>query len=259
MPEHELWLTALFNDHLAGIANSILAVSHLTAREPARPWENWLVMELLVVVLMMVLIPLLRLSVDKPGGTQHLFEVLYGFLKDSTEESGIHHGSKYIPFFGTIFVFVLFMNLIGVIPTFESPTMNPAVPCGLAICTFAYYNFMGVKENGVGKYLKHFIGPVPALALLMIPIEIVSHFARPLSLTIRLYANMFAGEQVTNAFLGLTYLVAPAIFMGLHVFVSFLQAYIFTLLAMIYVGGATAHEDDHGNSQEPAHPLPELA
>ena len=76
----------------------------------------------------------------------------------------------------------------------------------------------------------------------MIPIEIVSHLARPMSLTIRLYANMFAGEQVTMAFLGLTYLVAPAVFMGLHVFVSLLQAYIFTLLTMIYVGSAVAHE-----------------
>ena len=96
---------------------------------------------------------------------------------------------------------------------------------------------------GVGKYLAHFAGPMPALAILMIPIEIVSHLARPLSLTIRLFANMLAGEKVTMVFLGLTYLVAPALFMGLHVFVSFLQAYIFVLLTMMYVSDTVPHEE----------------
>lgn len=115
------------------------------------------------------------------------------------------------------------------------------VPAGLAITTFFYYNIKGVAENGIG-YFKHFIGPYLWLAPLMIPIELVSHMARPMSLTIRLYANMFAGEQVTLAFLGLVPLIIPVIFMALHVFVAFLQAYIFTLLSMIYVGGAVAHE-----------------
>ena len=134
------------------------------------------------------------------------------------------------------------MNLIGVIPGFEAPTMNPAVPAGLAIATFLFYNWAGFRDQGVGKYLAHFAGPMPLLAPLMVPIELISHIARPLSLSIRLYANMFAGEQVTLAFLGLTYLVIPGVFMGLHVFVSFLQAYIFTLLTIIYVSGAVAHE-----------------
>jgi F-type H+-transporting ATPase subunit a len=101
---------------------------------------------------------------------------------------------------------------------------------------------MGVQANGIGKYLAHFAGPMPLLAPLMIPIELVSHLARPLSLTIRLWANMFAGEQVTMVFLRLTLLAVPAVFMGLHVFVSFLQAYIFMLLSMMYVAGATADE-----------------
>jgi len=120
--------------------------------------------------------------------------------------------------------------------------MTPAVPAGLAVSLFLYYNYMGVREHGISKYAAHFAGPMPLLAPLMVPIEVISHFARPLSLTIRLYANMFAGEQVTMAFLGLTFLVLPSLFMGLHVFVSFLQAFIFSLLAMIYVGNAVAHE-----------------
>ena len=244
MQEHEVWLTALFNDHLAGLYNAVLAMFGKTAENPARPWGNWLVMELLVVAILMVVVALVRasFSVDKPGTLQHLFEVFWTFIKDTAEEAGVHHSERYVTYFGTIFLFVLFMNLIGIIPGFESPTMTAAVPLGLALCTFAYYNVMGVKELGPGKYLAHFMGPIPALAFLMIPIEIVSHLARPLSLTFRLYGNMLAGEQVTGVFTSLTYLVVPTIFMGLHVFVSFMQAYIFAMLTMIYVGFATAHE-----------------
>jgi len=244
MPEHELWLTALFNDHLAGVANAILNAVHLTSETPSRPWSNWMVMELLVLAILLILMPVLRssLSVDKPGKLQHLFELVYQFVQDQTNEVGIPHGERYLPYFGTLFIFILFMNLLGIIPTFESPTMNPAVPLGLALCTFAYYNAKGVKENGVVGYLKQFVGPIPALFFLMIPIEITGHLARPMSLTIRLFANMFAGEQVTDSFLGLTKFIIPAVFMALHVFVSFLQAYIFMLLSMIYVSIATEHE-----------------
>jgi F-type H+-transporting ATPase subunit a len=110
------------------------------------------------------------------------------------------------------------------------------------MAAFLYYNIEGARSQGLFKYLAHFAGPVWWLAPLMIPIEIISHLARPMSLTIRLFANMFAGEQVTVIFLGMVPVVIPAIFMGLHVFVSFLQAYIFMLLTMVYVQGATAHE-----------------
>lgn len=241
-PHHELWLTKLFNDYLAGLANAALGLFNL--KGSARPWENWLVMEILVFFIIVVLVAAVKgsLSVDKPGPMQHLFESIYGFLGGTSEEVGLHHGQKYLPYFGTLFVFILVANLIGVIPTFESPTMFPYVPAGCAIATFLYYNWMGFREQGVGKYLAHFAGPMPVLAPIMVPIELVSHLARPMSLTIRLYANMFAGEQVTLAFLGLTYLIAPAVFMGLHVFVSLLQAYIFTLLTMIYVSSAVSHE-----------------
>lgn len=242
--EHELWITKLFNDNLAGVANSLLGLFNIQAKDPARPWENWIVMEILVVLIIAVLVAVVRsaFSVDRPGKLQHLFEVLYEFLNNSAEEVGLHHGKKYIPYFGTLFIFILVANLIGIIPAFESPTMFPWVPAGLAVATFFYYNWFGLREQGPIKYLAHFAGPVWWLAPLMFPIEIVSHLARPMSLTIRLYANMFAGEQVTLAFLGLTYLVAPAIFMGLHVFVGLLQAYIFTLLTMIYVSSAVSHE-----------------
>jgi F-type H+-transporting ATPase subunit a len=242
MPEHELFLTQVFNDHLAGLGNSLLGVVGMAA-EP-RPWANFVVMQLLVALILVMLFAILRprLSPDRPGKLQQTFELVYEFLHGQSEEQVGHEGPHYIAFFGTLFLFILFANLIGVIPGFESPTMVPYVPAGCAVATFCYYNLVGMQANGPLKYLAHFAGPMPALAILMIPIEIVSHLARPLSLTIRLFANMFAGEKVTVVFLGLTYFLVPAAFMGLHVFVSFLQAYIFMLLTMMYVAGAVAHE-----------------
>jgi F-type H+-transporting ATPase subunit a len=244
MPEHELWLTRLFNDNLAGMGTWLLSLVRAHAENPARPWTNFITMQLLVVAVIVVLFAILRprLSMDRPGKTQHLFEVIYTFLHDEAHGTIGHEGPKFLPFLGTLFIFILFSNLIGIIPGFESPTMNPSVPAGCAVLVFVYYNFMGFKQQGILKYLAHFAGPVWWLAWLMIPIELISHMARPLSLTIRLFANMLAGEKVTVVFLGLTYLVAPAVFMGLHVFVSFLQAYIFVLLTMMYLSETVPHE-----------------
>ena len=242
MHKTELWITKLFNDYLAGVGNAFRHVVRI-APEP-RPWEDFIVMQVLVVIVMMILFAVLkpRLSVDRPGKLQHTFEVLYGFLHDQAEEQVGHGGHRYLAFFGTIFFFILFCNLIGVVPGFESPTKIPSVPAGCAMAAFFYYNIMGIQANGLWTYLKHFAGPMPALAILMIPIELVSHLARPLSLTIRLFANMYAGEQVTLVFIKLTLLFIPVAFMGLHIFVSFLQAYIFMLLTMMYVAGAVAHD-----------------
>ena len=242
--EKELWITAPFNHFLAGPANAFLHAAGLPVADPAHPWANWMAVEIVVVLFTIVLFGYLKtqLSVDKPGKLQHCFELIYEFLHAQAEEVVGHGSKRFLAFFGTIFIFVLFMNLVGIVPSLESPTMFPMVPAGLAVATFIYYNAAGLRANGVGGYIKQFLGPMLWLAPVMLPIEIVSHFARPLSLTIRLYANMFAGEQVTNTFLGLTYLIIPALFMALHIFVSFLQAYIFALLAMIYVGGAVAHE-----------------
>ena len=242
--ESEIWSTALLNRYLAGPLDALWSALGVT-HDAAHPWPNWLSMELLVVALILVTFGLLRgrLSVDRPGSFQLIFESIYKFVAGQTSETIEHHSSRYVPFFGTIFVFILFMNLIGIIPGFESPTMTPAVALALAVIVFLYYHWMGLREQGVGKYLLHFAGPIWWMAPLMIPIEIISHFARPLSLTIRLYANMFAGEKVTLTFLTLTYLLLPAVFMGLHVFVAFLQAFIFMLLTIIYVGSAVAHEE----------------
>src|SRR5215471_2142807 len=242
MHEPELWITKLFNDYLAGLGNMLTGLVGVAHED--RPWANFVAMQILVAAIIVVLFAILkpRLSMDRPGRLQHTFELVYNFLTEQANEQVGHSGHKYLPFFGAIFIFILFSNLIGIIPGFESPTMIPSVPAGCAVAAFFYYNIVGIQANGVGKYMAHFAGPMPLLAPLMIPIEIVSHLARPLSLTIRLFANMFAGEQVTGVFLRLTLLVVPVAFMGLHVFVAFLQAYIFMLLTMMYVAGAVAHD-----------------
>src|ERR1700683_4920471 len=130
----ENWLTAIFNTYLAGPANAILALAGTKANDPAHPWETWLVMEILVVALLMALTLLVRgnLSVDRPGKLQHIFESVMEFLETQAADVGIHHPRKYVNFFGTLFIFILTMNLIGIIPGFESPTGSYYVPVGLA-------------------------------------------------------------------------------------------------------------------------------
>jgi F-type H+-transporting ATPase subunit a len=242
MHETELWITKLLNEQIPGVGNTLTGIVGMPPQ--ARPWANFVAMQLVVAAIIIVLFALLRprLSADHPGKLQHTFELIYEFLREQAHEQVGHASRQYVPYFGTIFIFILFSNLIGVIPGMEAPTMVPSVPAGCAIATFFYYNIVGVQANGIAKYLAHFAGPMPLLAPLMIPIELVSHMARPLSLTIRLFANMYAGEQVTMVFLRLTLLLFPAIFMGLHIFVSILQAYIFMLLTMMYVAGAVSHE-----------------
>ncbi|MGA9624601.1 MAG: F0F1 ATP synthase subunit A [Bryobacteraceae bacterium] len=239
--ETELWITKLFNDHLAGLGNSILGI--VGAHADPRPWANFVVMQFVVVLFLMVVVALLRLrlSAGRPGNFQQTSELIYEFVGGQAEDQIGHDGRRYMGYFGTIFLFILTANLIGIVPCFESPTRNPSVTAGCALATFIYYNLVGIQANGF-KYAASFAGPVWWLAPMMVPIEIISQMARPVSLTIRLYANMFAGEEVIMAFLGLTLFPVPVIFMGLHVFVGAIQAYIFMVLTMVYVGGAVAHE-----------------
>jgi len=242
MPESELWVTKIFNDYLAAPGNAALGLVGMHAQ--ARPWADFVVMQFVVVVLLMVVFAILRprLSPDRPGALQHIFEMFYQFVKGQGETQMGHAVHHYLAFFGTLFLFILTSNLVGLVPGFESPTQTASVTAGCAVATFAYYNLAGVIAQGPLRYLAHFAGPLWWLAPLMFPIEIISHLARVLSLTVRLYANMFAGEQVTMVFLKLTKLAAPVIFMGLHIFVGVVQAYIFMLLAMVYVGSAVAHD-----------------
>jgi F-type H+-transporting ATPase subunit a len=247
--EPELWVTRFFNDYLAAPAKAVLDAVGVHPHNPERPWINFVSMEILVALVIVVVFALLRsrLSVDKPGKIQQSFELIYQFLRGQITQIAGTPGLSYLAFCGTLFIFILFSNLIGLVPSLEAPTMFPRVPAGCAMASFLVYNALAVKEQGAFGYLKHLWGPVWWLGPLFLPIEVVSHLARPMSLTIRLYANMLAGEKVTLVFLGLAPLFVPTIFMGLHTFVSVVQAFIFTVLTMIYIGGAIAHthEEHH--------------
>jgi F-type H+-transporting ATPase subunit a len=244
--QEELWFTALLNHAFAKPVNAILQslppVFHPVNREA--PINNAVAMEVLVVGILILLFLLIRsrLNVDKPGGVQHLAEMFHEFITDQSEQIIGHHSEKFTPFLLSLFVFILVSNLIGLIPGFESPTASPAVPLGCAVVAFIYYNLHGIKAQGPINFIKHFMGPVWWLAWLLFPIEIISTLARVMSLTIRLYANIFAGDMVTAAFFTMVPIGIPVIFLLLHVGVSFLQAYIFTLLTTIYLQGVVAHE-----------------
>ncbi len=251
MPE-QLWFTAFLNRLFAAPVTAFLRMLGIHPKYAVAPIPNSFAMELLVFFLLLAIFLLVRsrLSVESPGGLQHSFEGIEGFVLGQSHEIIGHHSEPYTAFFTILFIFILVCNLIGLIPGFESPTAVAHVPLGCAICAFIYYHTQGFKHSGI-KYLLHFFGPpmegmplwarIP-MAALMLPIEIVSHFARLLSLTVRLWANMFAGDLITLVFLSMIPIGIPVLFLGLHILVAVLQAYVFMLLAIIYVSGAVSEE-----------------
>jgi F-type H+-transporting ATPase subunit a len=242
MPE-QLWFTEVLNHAFAGPVTRLLQALHINPQYPQAPISNAVAMEVLVFGFLLLIFALLRsnLSVESPGGLQHMFEGINGFVEGQSRDIIGHHSEQFTPFLVTLGLFILISNLFGVVPGLESPTASPVVPLGCAICAFVYYQVQGFKSGGIG-YLKHFLGPMWWLAPLMLPLEIISHLARLMSLTIRLYANMFAGDMVTLVFFSLIPLGVPVIFLGLHIGVALLQAYIFVLLTTVYLAGAVATE-----------------
>lgn len=181
---------------------------------------------------------------DEKFSIRNIFEILtIDFLFDLfTNMLGSKERAKqYFPLLGASFFFILFANFLGIIPGFLPPTGNFNVPVACALVIFVMYNFYGFRENGLG-YLKHFAGPVVFLAPLMFIIEVISHFVRPVSLSLRLFMNITGDHLILGVFTNLVHYIIPAIFIGLGIFVSFLQAFIFTVLSAIYISLATAHE-----------------
>ena len=242
MPE-QLWITELLNRFFAGPANAVLGLLHIQAKHPQAPINNAFAMQVLVFAILVVFFAMVRasLSVDRPGALQHIVEGAEGFVNNQSEEIIGHHSEGFTPFLMTLGLFIFLMNMIGLVPGFESPTESATVTLGCAFLAWVYYQSQGFRHGGIA-YLKHFLGPVWWLSPLMLPIEIVSHLARMMSLTIRLYANMFAGGLVTLVFFSMIPIGVPVIFLGLHIFVSVLQTYIFVLMTTIYLSGAVSEE-----------------
>jgi F-type H+-transporting ATPase subunit a len=276
MEEHVLGITKLVNHLLDSLVLSLLHALHITPENPKLPIPQHVVMGF-VVLLIGALVALFlrsRLSVEKPGATQQIAEMLLTNplgvgIRDLLEENTGHHALRYVGFVGTVSIFVLLSNLLGVFPFFASPTGNVSVPFACAIVTFLYFNWQGVRQHGVLHYLLTFAGSPKnriadwALALLLFPVEIISTTARLLSLTVRLWANIFASDMIYGIFLsllagpalwgwtktpvlgvalGVFPAVLPLAFVGLHIFVSIIQAYVFTILPSVYIGMATAEE-----------------
>ena len=201
-------------------------------------------MEILVAILIVVGVVLLRmrLSVENPGKFQQVMEVVVQFVRDMAEEIIGHGSDRYVAMLATLGIFVLMCNLLGMIPTLQTPTGHIQVTLGCAVAAFLYYNSQGLRQRGIFGYLKHLWGPMFFVGFLMFPVEVFGNLGRLLSLSVRLYANMMVGDLLEKVFGGLIPILVPAIFMGLHVFVSFLQAYIFMLLPAVYISMAVSEE-----------------
>jgi len=242
--EHELWFTAILNKVLSGPVTLLLTSLGLAPQDAAHPIPNYVAMEIFVILVILagVLFLRRRLSVESPGKFQHAMEIVVEFTRDMNAEIIGHGSERYICMIGTLGVFVALCNLLGLIPTFETPTANIQVTLGCALAAFIYYNFQGLRQHGVFGYLKHLCGPMLAIAIIMFPIELISNVGRLLSLSVRLYANMLVGDILEQVFTGMVPIFVPTIFMALHLFVSLLQAYIFMLLPAIYISMAVAEE-----------------
>ena len=270
MEHHPTLIGDIFNRLFGWLALPLLEGLGFHPHDPTRPIPDHIATELFIVFLCVLFFLWFRkrLSAENPGGLQICFETLLSNpfqvgIYDLLDEIVGHGGRKHLAAIGSVGLFVLFCNFISLIPGFASPTAHHTVPLGCALVVFVYYNFAGIQAHGVLKYGKQFLGPILPMAPLMLPIEIVSHAARLLSLTVRLWVNMVVSELLYLTFLGLGIFVmtslasvnmvlggigaiAPVIipfaFVLLHVFVAFLQAFVFTLLPIVYVGGAVAEE-----------------
>ncbi len=242
MPE-QLVFTRILNHALAAPADALLRALHVSVTDPRAPISNGFAMEVLATALLLVYFIAVRmsLSVEKPNAIQHTAEYVHEFVSDQGESIIGHGHERFTGYLSVLLLFILVMNLQGLVPGLESPTSVVVVPLGLALVTFFYYHYEGIRSNGAG-YIKQFLGPVWWLAPLLFVIEVISHCARVLSLTVRLYANMFAGDLVTLAFFSLIPIGVPLVFLGLHLVVSLVQAYVFMLLATIYLSLAVSHE-----------------
>ena len=179
-----------------------------------------------------------RITLIPEGGGQNFFEAAVEWIANFMEENIGHGGSKYMPLIGTLAFFILSCNLIGLIPGFISPTANINTNAAMAVVVFLSYHYIGIKKHGIVKYIKSFTGPIWWMAPLMLPVEIISHLARPLTLTLRLFGNI-KGEDIILVILASVFpLLAPVPMMFLAILTSIIQTVIFSLLSMFYIAGA---------------------
>jgi F-type H+-transporting ATPase subunit a len=244
--EHSLAIVVFINKILGPPVAKLLGLLGIHVRDPRACIPDYIVMVVLVAILLVVLLGLLaRKREIVPGKSQNVLELIIQFFESQIVEIIGPEGRKFLPVLGTVGLFILTCNLIGLIPGLMSPTSKLNVTIGCALTVFVYYHVQGFKAQGVRRYLKHFLGPIPAMAPLMLPIELISHFSRPVSLSIRLFSNIFAEDVLIVVMASLLPFVLPLPFMALSIFTAFLQAFVFILLSCIYIAGAVEHQEDH--------------
>jgi len=201
---------------------------------PEQVTYTWLAMAILIGLSLLA-----RLSLKKtaPTGLQNFFETVVGGLEDFVQDIMGPEGKHYLALVGSLFLFILVCNLLGLIPGFDSPTANINTTLALALVSFTATHYIGLKKHGAA-YIKHFMGPMWGLAPLMLPIELISHFARVMSLTFRLFGNMVAKHKLLLVLALLAPYIAPVPILGLGLLVAFVQAGVFTLLTMLYLSGS---------------------
>ena len=208
------------------------------------------VVHLLLVAAIIVFLAKMAMNESKlravPNGAQNVMEAfLGGVIAMGKDVIGEEKARKYLPLVAAVGIFVFVSNVIGIIPGFESPTSNINITLPLALLVFFYYNYEGIKENGVKKYFAHFMGPVKALAPLMFPIEIVSHLSRIVSLSFRLFGNIKGDDLFLWVLLMLVPFIAPLPAYLLLSFSALLQTFVFMILIYVYLAGAVAMDEDH--------------
>jgi len=204
-----------------------------------------ILMSILVIILCALFLPAIkkRLCLWNPGSVQQILELAVEFIRGIVVDYVGPKGKRYIPMIGTFGIFIIVGSLLEFIPGLQPATGNYNTALALAIFSFSYYNIVGIREVGLFKYIAHFGGTVWWIAPLMFPIEVLSHSARILSLSIRLFGNIFGDHLVVLVFSGFIPLIMPIPFMLLALIVILLQAYIFMTLSSIYVSGSVASEE----------------
>lgn len=203
------------------------------------------IMALLVLVISSILFPLVSRSFkrENPGTFQQFLEVIVDGLRNLLEDIVGHGAShRFLYIIGGFAAFIFMSNMFGLFYFLQPPTGNVNTTFGLAVTAFLYYNFQGIRQQGFINYFKHFMGPVPWLAVLIFPIEIISHLARVLSLGMRLFGNIFGEHTATGVFMGMLPFILPWPMMGLGIFGALLQTFVFIMLTMVYIGGAVEAE-----------------
>src|SRR6476620_3657339 len=266
--EHPLWIVDVVNAVLGPPVKAILeALGFHIKAEHGIVIPNYLVMVMLIVAVLTVLSLIIRsrLSVENPGRLQLVFEDGLTALINLLEEWIGPTGRNYLPLIGTFGIFIRFGNYMCLVPCLMAPTSNINVTLGCAITTWVYYHFHGIKEQGIVGYIKHFWAPPGApwwIGFLYFPIELVSHAARVMSLSLRLFGNIFGEEMVILILFSLIPFLVPLPMMFLGLITGGLQAFIFVLLSTIYLQGAVAvehHEDEHGHDAPSGHQAPAAA